>query len=140
MTRLLSWLDRRRVKVGALVAFYALVGFMVVLTDEPRFVFAFLTFVVTALAWSFTLLFGIRSPWRRSVVGRSLMYVWVALTAVLTLIFFSYFLGAYPGRDYVRALLYSSLIPAFGSFIKVLVEQQAGRDRGDVPPKVDTDL
>ena len=50
--------------------------------------------------------------------------------------FFSYWLGEYPGRDYVRALLYSSLIPAFLSSVAVLIEQQNKRD----DPTVDADL
>ena len=137
---LLSWLNRRRVKVGALVVFYAVVGVLVAVTADANVVFQGLTFLVATLAWTFVLLYGFRSPWRRTVVGRSLMYVWVALTAVLTLIFFSYYLGAYTGRDYVRGLVYSSLLPAFFSFIRVLVQQQTRRGEGRAPGVVDTDI
>lgn len=129
----------RRAKVLALVLFYALVGTAVTFGDAGA-VFQVLTGLAAFLAWVFVGRYGLRSPWRRTVVGRSLMYVWLALTAVLTLVFFSYWLGAYPGRDYVRALVYSSLLPAFGSFIAVLVQQQASRRTGDTPPKVDADI
>lgn len=129
----------RRAKALALALFYALVGTSVLFGDVA-ILFQVLTGCTAFLAWVFVGLYGLRSPWRRTVVGRSLMYVWLALTAVLTLVFFSYWLGAYPGRDYLRVLVYSTLIPAFGSFITVLVQQQTGRTTGRVPPKVDTDL
>lgn len=127
----------RLAKALLLALFYAVVGATVALGYANQ-LFPVLTFTATALAWLFVLLYGIRSPWQRTVVGRSLMYVWLALTALLSLVFFSYWLGAYPGRDYVRALLYSSLIPAFLSFVAVLVEQQ-GKRTPETPP-IDADL
>lgn len=129
----------RRAKVLALLLFYALVGAAVALGDAAS-IFQALTGMSAFLAWVFVGRYGLRSPWRATVVGRSLMYVWLALTAVLTLVFFSYWLGAYPGRDYLRALVYSTLIPAFASFIKVLVQQQSGRTSKRTPPTVDTQL
>ncbi len=129
----------RTAKVLALVLFYVLVGSSVALGWSAA-LFPLLTGAAAALAWVFVLLYATRSPWRRTVVGRSLMYVWLALTAILTLVFFSYWLGAYPGRDYVRALVYSTLLPAFASFVLVLVQQQSKRSRGDAPAVVDTDL
>lgn len=129
----------RRAKALALLLFYALVGAAVALGYADT-LFPILTGLAASLAWVFVVRYAGWSPWRASVVGRSLMYVWLALTAILTLVFFSYWLGAYPGRDYVRALLYSSLLPAFASFVLVLVQQQTRRDEGSVPPTVDTDL
>ena len=129
----------RRAKVLALLLFYA-VMVAVVQAGWTETLFPILTGLAASLAWVFVVRYGFWSPWQRSVVGRSLMYVWIALAAVLTLVFFSYGLGAYPGRDYVRALFYSSLIPAFASFVLVLVQQQTKRGQGDAPPTVDTDL
>lgn len=121
----------RRAKVLALLLFYAIVGAAVALGYAST-LFPILTGLAASLAWVFVILYGARSPWQRTVVGRSLMYVWVALTAILTLVFFSYWLGAYPGRDYVRALVYSSLLPAFASFVLVLVQTQKRRNnQGD---------
>lgn len=92
-------------------------------------VFRSLTFASALLAWLFIIRYGFWSPWQRTVVGRSLMYVWLSLTAVLTLIVLSYWFGAYPGRNYVRLAVYSTLPLAFLSFLRVLVQQQRRRDR-----------
>lgn len=91
-------------------------------------VFKTLTFISAALAWSFVIRYGFWSPWRRSAVGRSLMYVWLSLTAVLTLVVLSYWFGEYPGRDYVRLAVYATLPMAFTTFLRVLVRQQRKDD------------
>lgn len=103
-------------------------------------VFQTLTAVSAALAWTFVVRYGFWSPWRETVVGRSLMYVWVSLTVVLTLITLSFWFGDYPGRFYVRLVVYSTLPLAFASFLRVLVQVQHGRHRTGTPETVDADL
>lgn len=93
-----------------------------------------------ALAWAFVALYGFRSPWRSTPVGRSLMYVWVALAVVLSMIVATRYLGDYPGRTVLRVLIYTPLPVAFAQFIRVLLRVQAGRERGEIPARVEGDV
>lgn len=92
------------------------------------------------VAWAFVLMYGFRSPWRATVVGRSLMYVWVSLAVILTLITGTFWFGEYPGREWVRLAVYTPLPVALGKFLWVLVQVQRGRMRGEIPSRVDTKL
>lgn len=92
------------------------------------------------LAWSFVARYALCSPWRSNVVGRSLMYVWLSLAVILTLIATTYIFGAYPGRTAVRAVVYTTLPFALGKFLVVLVRVQQGRERGEIPAKVQGEL
>lgn len=96
--------------------------------------------ISAALAWSFVVTYGVRSPWRSTVVGRSLMYVWVSLAVIMTLITGSFWFGEYPGRTFVRLVVYGTLPVALGKFLWVLVQVQRGRMRGEIPSRVDTKL
>lgn len=87
------------------------------------------------LAWAFVLTYGIRSPWRANVVGRSLMYVWLSLAVVLTLICTSFIFGDYWFRPAVRIVVYSLLPVAFARFLVILLRVQSGRVRGEIPSR-----
>lgn len=108
--------------------------------NEQDLVFQLLSALSALLAWVFVIRYGFWSPWRETVVGRSLMYVWIILTVVLTLITGSYWFGDYPGRFWIRLAVYSTLPLAFGSFLEVLVEVQKGRHRGEGSETVDAPM
>lgn len=96
--------------------------------------------VSMTIAWAFVIRYGLWSPWRLTIVGRSLMYVWVSLAVVLTMITASFWLGEYPGRMWVRLVVYSSMPVAFAIFFRVLVHVQRGRLRGEIPSRVEADI
>jgi hypothetical protein len=99
-----------------------------------------MTATSAAACWVFVALYGARSPWRRNQVGRSIMWLALSLALILTLISTSFLFGAYPGRDLVRNLIYSSLPVALVQFTRVLVRVQQGRERGEIPARVSGDL
>ena len=68
----------RTTKALLLALFYLLVCSAVALGYADA-LFPMLTFAATTLAWVFVVRYGFWSPWGRTVVGRSLMYVWFAL-------------------------------------------------------------
>lgn len=86
------------------------------------------------IVYSFIILYAIRSPWRLSIVGRSLMWVWISLGTILTLNSTSIWFPDYPFRTEVRVLVYTYTIEALAYFLFVLVGVQGGRIRGEIPP------
>lgn len=95
-----------------------------------------MTTAAAVLCWVYVARYGTRSPWWKNQVGRSIMWLALSLAVVLTLICTSFIFGDYPGRAVVRTVVYSSLPVALAEFVRVLVQVQRGRQRGEIPTKV----
>ena len=67
---------------------------------------------MTVLAWSFALLYGLRSPWRSTEAGKTLMYTAVGIGLMGTQLISVWWLGDYPFRAEVRAAVVSLLVLA----------------------------
>lgn len=86
----------------------------------------------------FVVLYVTRSRWRTLLAGRSLLYLSVALDAVLVQAAASVFLGLnYPFREEIRLVLYGSVLLAFLRMLQTLLRVQSGKATGILP---DTDL
>ncbi|GAB2907138.1 hypothetical protein GCM10027047_01790 [Rhodococcus aerolatus] len=86
----------------------------------------------------FVVLYVTRSRWRTLLAGRSLLYLSVALDAVLVQAAASVFLGVnYPLREEIRLVLYGSVLLAFVRMLQTLIRVQSGKATGILP---DTDL
>lgn len=76
--------------------------------------------------------YGWRSPWRDLVAGRSLLYVLVALAAVLAQNAASVFIGSdYLGRELIRVVLYGGLVVTLWRMLWVLLHLQGKRKDTD---------
>lgn len=127
---------RRAVVIALVVA--GLVGLFVLVGQDA---YQRMMAVTSAAAfWVYVLLYGLRSPWWKNVVGRSLMWLALSSTLLLTMISLSFVLGDYPGRDVVRNVAYSTLPVVVVQFTRVLHRVQQGRERGEIPAKVQGDL
>lgn len=88
------------------------------------------------VAWAFTLLYGTRSRWRLLNAGRSLLYVFIALSFVLTQNALSVYLGSnYWGRGVIRDLEYVSLFVAIVSMVHTLWRIQRSERRTECPKR-----
>jgi FlaA1/EpsC-like NDP-sugar epimerase len=94
--------------------------------------------VVTTLSallfWTFVIRYGVKSPWWKHPVGRSIMWLALSLAVVLTLVCTSFIFGEYPGRETVRTVIYSTLPLAAIEFVRALVQAQ----RTEIPPRQET--
>lgn len=115
-------------------------GFWQFFESNDRILLQVLSGTSAVLAWAFVIRYGFWSPWRSTVVGRSLMYVWIALSVVLTLIATTYWFGEYPGRAVIRLLIYLTLPISFVRFLKVLVDVQNGRVQFNRPNRVEAPM
>ncbi|OLT33663.1 hypothetical protein BJF84_21245 [Rhodococcus sp. CUA-806] len=88
------------------------------------------------VSWVFTLLYSTRSRWRLLNAGRSLLYVFIALSFVLTQNALSVYLGSdYWGRGVIRDLEYVSLFVAIVSMVNTLWRIQRSERRTECPKK-----
>jgi hypothetical protein len=72
----------------------------------------------------FTLLYGILSPWYRSLLGVTMFCLGLSLTAVLGVVLARRWLGEYPGYEWVAIIVYSFVtLTAFGLVLIYLVER-----------------
>lgn len=80
----------------------------------------------------FCVFYAWRSPWRELMAGRSLMYVFVALSATLDQIALSVWIGSeYPGRYVIRILLYTAIAVTFWRMFWTLLHIQSRPDSSD---------
>lgn len=61
-----------------------------------------------------------KTRWRESALGRILMYQKVSFLAYLTLVITGFFFGDYPGKDWIRLLVYVSIVFTFWSMVFLL--------------------
>ena len=95
--------------VGATVASGAALAVMF----EAGDIADILLVVASVASWTFTVLYATRSRWRLLNAGRSLLYVFAALSIVLTQNALSVWWGTeYPGRGVFRTQMYLGLTVA----------------------------
>ena len=81
----------------------------------------------------FVVFYALRSPWRETLAGRSLMYVFVAISATLDQIALSVLAGPeYPGRFPIRVVMYGAIAFTFWRMFWTLLHIQARRADGDL--------
>lgn len=79
---------------------------------------------MTILAWGFVALYGVRSPWRSTEAGKTLMYTAAALGLIGLQLISVWWLGDYAWRNEVRAVTVTVLVLALLHRILVLWEFQ----------------
>lgn len=88
------------------VVFVGLLGVPFLLID-PTLAANILFTLFTLSAWGFVVLYALRSNWRATRAGRTVMYLAGSFAAVGSQVAVSIWLGSdYPGRDFVRLSLY----------------------------------
>ncbi|MFF0816649.1 hypothetical protein ACFYVR_16080 [Rhodococcus sp. NPDC003318] len=96
--------------IKATLAVAAVAGGAVILACAPETEARVLLVAMTTLAWLFTAVYGLRSPWRATRAGRSVMATTVALALIGTQLASVWWLGDYPGRAEVRSLVLLALV------------------------------
>jgi flagellar biosynthesis protein FlhB len=72
----------------------------------------------------FTVLYGILSPWYRSLLGLTMFMLGLSLTSVLGVVLLRRWFGTYPGYEWVAVIVYSiATCTAFGLVVIYLVER-----------------
>lgn len=89
--------------------------------------------VMTILAWSFALLYGLRSPWRSTEAGKTLMYTAVGIGLIGLQLISVWWLGDYSGRAEVRSLVVTVLVLALLHRLIVLWRFQHEESDREVP-------
>ena len=88
-------------------------------------------------AWApytaFVLLYGFRSPWYRSALGRSLLLSKTVIAVLLTHVLLLVIFGDYPGRGAVRAFMVGAVIVAGWYQLTTLVRLQRQARRCPAP-------
>ncbi|QHB37252.1 membrane protein [Gordonia phage Gudmit] len=98
---------------------------------EPTFVANVLLTAIGVLLWTFVLLYGFRSRWQATHVGRVLLYLGASFAATVTQVTISVWTHSdYPLRDAVRAILYFVLLAAVGNLVWTVIREQR-EDRRD---------
>lgn len=92
------------------LAITALVGVAVIATYPPEIEARILLVTMTTLATAFALVYGLRSPWRATQAGRSVMATTVALALIGGQLASVWIFGDYPGRAEVRAVVILALV------------------------------
>lgn len=80
----------------------------------------YMLLVAAGLSWAFTILYGTRSRWRLLNAGRSLLYVMLSLSIVLTQNALSVYLQNYFGRGVFRVDMYLCLSVALAAMLVTL--------------------
>lgn len=106
-------IKRRNMALVMVTAIFVVaIAFIVVDYDPDNFGDALLILAAIS-AWSFVLIFR-RSAWRIMVIGRSLMYLGIGISLMLTQnVIFVVMGGPYQGRDLLRITLYFTLLMTF---------------------------
>ena len=126
------WLTvtRRIVAVVGTVAVVWLLG----IKDLPENLLGnIMTPGIAVLAWVFVILYGVRSNWKATQPGRSLMYAMSSLAVYSSQVTVSVWTdSSYPFRSEIRALLYWVLVGTLMNLIVVLLLSQRKEDgKGD---------
>lgn len=96
--------------IRAALAGAALAGGVVILTCPPETEARILLVAMTALAWLFVAAYGLRSPWRATQAGRSVMATTIALALIGTQLASVWLFGDYPFRAEVRSVVVLTLV------------------------------
>ena len=95
--------------IKAALAVAAVAGIAVVVVFSPPVEARVLVLSMTVLAIAFVVAYAIRSPWRSTQAGRSVMATTVALAAIGAQQASVWFFGDYTGRNEVRAVVLLAL-------------------------------
>jgi hypothetical protein len=79
-----------------------------------------LLLIAAGVSWTFTILYGTRSRWRLLNAGRSLLYVMLSLSIVLTQNALSVYFQNYFGRGVFRVDMYLCLSVALAAMLVTL--------------------
>lgn len=84
-----------------------LIGLVAILVADDLTTVAMVFLLATAIVgWAFVILYAIRSPWRRTHAGKSIMYSKVIISALCTWFGLAFmFRFNYAGKDELRAFL-----------------------------------
>ncbi|MCZ4649472.1 hypothetical protein O4106_21865 [Rhodococcus pyridinivorans] len=106
---------------------------VVVAVFDPQEEARILLTTMTVLAWLFVALYGIRSPWRTTEAGKTLMYTAVALGLIGMQLISVWWFGDYAWRNEVRAVTVIVLLLALLHRLIVLWEFQHEESDREVP-------
>lgn len=97
-----------------------------------------LVIAMAPAATAFPIVYGLTSPWYRSLVGRALMTKAVGLAALIDISIVYEFMGDdYPGRDAVRLTVFSLILAGVWlQFAALMVEKYRARR----PRRTDADV
>lgn len=95
--------------IRAALAAAAILGTIVIAVFPPDTEARILISAMTLLAWIFALAYGLRSPWRSTQAGRSVMATTVAIALMGTQLASVWWFGNYPGRAEIRSVVLLSL-------------------------------
>lgn len=112
------------------------VGGLIALSFEAKQAGDTLLLIAAAVSWVFTILYATRSRWRLLNAGRSLLYVMLSLSVVLTQNAMSIYFANYWGRGVFRVEMYLCLVVAVSAMTLVLVRIQRSDKRTDCPKRV----
>ncbi|UVF61562.1 membrane protein [Gordonia phage Genamy16] len=92
---------------------------------DPVFAANILLTLMCVFSWVFTFLYGFRSHWNLTGAGRTLMYLSLSFSLVLTQVMVSVWSHSeYPGREIIRFISYFVLTAALLNMVRrVLIEQ-----------------
>lgn len=91
------------------IAFAALLGIGAIIVLEPDSEARLLVTAMTILAWMFALSYAVRSQWRATGIGRSVMATTVCLALLGSQLMSRWWFGAYPWHNEVRAVIVLAL-------------------------------
>lgn len=118
--------------VGAVVAAF-IVYAVVALTDvSTESVVSFFIYASAVPVFLFPAIYFVVAPWWESVTGRWLMLQSASLASVMALVVGATWLGPdYPGRPYLRIVVYGLLFGAFclGCVVLIANQVRGRRDR-----------
>ncbi|WP_342659433.1 hypothetical protein Rruber_02663 [Rhodococcus ruber] len=83
----------------------ALFGIVIIIGFDPETEARILVTAMTILSWLFAVSYAIRSDWRATQAGRSVMATTVCLALLGTQIMSVWWFGNYPGRTEVRDIV-----------------------------------
>ncbi|QIX48949.1 MULTISPECIES: hypothetical protein [Rhodococcus] len=92
------------------IAIAALLGIGAIIVLEPEPEARLLVTAMTILAWMFALSYAVRSHWRITQAGRSVMATTVCLALLGTQLMSRWWFGPYPGHHEVRAVILLALV------------------------------
>ncbi|WNM67186.1 hypothetical protein SEA_ERUTAN_40 [Gordonia phage Erutan] len=92
---------------------------------DPVFAANILLTLMCGFSWVFTFLYGFRSQWNLTEAGRTLMYLSLSFSLVLTQTIASVWSHSeYPAREIIRFIVYFVLAAALLNMVRrVLIEQ-----------------
>lgn len=96
--------------INAALAVAAALGGLVILIFPAETEAKIMIFTMTVLAWTFVVTYALRSPWRSTQAGRSVMATTMSIALIGTQLASVWWFGDYPGRSEVRSMVILALV------------------------------